>query len=105
MARALTSIRRIVPLSGGVAATAQTVMVNVIILALNFGTGIITARLLGPDAAEVMQWVRRAPLDDGFAAEQVDESGRAAANGGDASVAGLLAHTLWYAVHALGVSP
>src|SRR4029434_5437816 len=35
------------------------------------------ARLLGPDAAEVMQWVRRAPLDDGFAAEQVDESGRA----------------------------
>lgn len=63
------------------------------------------ARLLGPDAAEVMQWVRRAPLDDGFAAEQVDESGRAQANGGDASVAGLLAHTLWYAVHALGVTP
>jgi hypothetical protein len=63
------------------------------------------ARLLGPDASEVMQWVRRAPLDDGFAAEQVDESGRAQANGGDASVAGLLAHTLWYAVHALGVTP
>ena len=63
------------------------------------------ARLLGPDAAEVMQWVRRAALDDGFAAEQVDESGRAQANGGDASVAGLLAHTLWYAVHALGVTP
>jgi hypothetical protein len=63
------------------------------------------ARLLGPDAAEVMAWVRRAPLDDGFAAEQVDESGRAEANGGDASVAGLLAHTLWYAVHALGVTP
>jgi hypothetical protein len=63
------------------------------------------ARLLGPDAADVMRWVRRAPLDDGFAAEQVDESGRAEANGGDASVAGLLAHTLWYAVHALGVAP
>jgi hypothetical protein len=63
------------------------------------------ARLLGPDAAEVMKWVRRAPLDDGFAAEQVDESGRAEANGGDASVAGLLAHTLWYTVHALGVTP
>ena len=63
------------------------------------------ARLLGPDAADVMQWLRRAPLDDGFAAEQVDESGRAEANGGDASVAGLLAHTLWYAVHALGVTP
>jgi hypothetical protein len=52
-----------------------------------------------------MQWMRRAPLDDGFAAEQVDERGRAEANGGDASVAGLLAHTLWYAVHALGVTP
>jgi hypothetical protein len=63
------------------------------------------ARLLGPDASEVMQWARRAPLDDGFAAEQVDESGRAQSNGGDASVAGLLAHTLWYAVHALGVLP
>ena len=63
------------------------------------------ARLLGPDAAEVMKWLRRAPLDDGFAAEQVDENGRAEANGGDASVAGLLAHTLWYAVHALGVTP
>jgi hypothetical protein len=63
------------------------------------------ARLLGPEAAEVMEWLRRAALDDGFAAEQVDESGRAQANGGDASVAGLLAHTLWYAVHALGVVP
>ena len=63
------------------------------------------ARLLGPDAGEVMKWIRRAPLDDGFAAEQVDESGRAEFNGGDASVAGLLAHTLWYAVHALGVVP
>jgi hypothetical protein len=63
------------------------------------------ARLLGPEAADVMKWLRRAPLDDGFAAEQVDETGRAQANGGDASVAGLLAHTLWYAVHALGVTP
>jgi hypothetical protein len=63
------------------------------------------ARLLGPEASDVMKWARRAPLDDGFAAEQVDEAGRAQANGGDASVAGLLAHTLWYAVHALGVLP
>jgi len=63
------------------------------------------ARLLGPDAGEVMRWIRRAPLDDGFAAEQVDDDGHATANGGDASVAGLLAHTLWYAVHALGVTP
>ena len=63
------------------------------------------ARLLGPEAADVMQWVRRAPLDDGFAAETTDDAGRAQGNGGDASVAGLLAHTLWYAVHALGVAP
>jgi hypothetical protein len=52
-----------------------------------------------------MQWIRRAALDDGFAAEQTDDAGRAQTNGGDASVAGLLAHTLWYAVHALGVTP
>ena len=63
------------------------------------------ARLLGPDAADVLRWLRRAPLDDGFAAEQVDEAGKAEWNGGDASVAGLLAHTVWYAVHALGVTP
>ena len=62
MARALASIRRIVPLRGGVAATAQTVMVNALILALNFGTGIITARLLGPDGrgaqAAMQMWPR-----------------------------------------------
>jgi O-antigen/teichoic acid export membrane protein len=63
MVRALASIRRIVPLSGGVAATAQTVMVNALILALNFGTGIITARLLGPDgrgaqaAMQMWPWI------------------------------------------------
>jgi len=63
------------------------------------------ARLLGPDAKEVMQWLRRAPLHQGLAAEQVDAEGRATADGGDASLAGLLAYTLWYAVHALGVAP
>lgn len=63
------------------------------------------ARLLGPDAKDVMQWLRRAPLHQGLAAEQVDVEGRATANGGDASLAGLLAYTLWYAVHALGVAP
>lgn len=63
------------------------------------------ARLLGPDAKDVMQWLRRAPLDHGLAAEQVDVDGKATANGGDASLAGLLAYTLWYAVHALGVAP
>ncbi len=63
------------------------------------------ARLLGPDAREVMQWLRRAPLHQGLAAEQVDADGRATADGGDASLAGLLAYTLWYAVHVLGVAP
>lgn len=62
------------------------------------------ARLLGPDAAAVLEWFRRAPLDGGIAAEEVDRDGRAIANGGDAAVAGLVAHTLWYAVHALGVA-
>lgn len=61
------------------------------------------ARLLGPDAQEVLAWLRRAPLDNGVAAEFVDETGRAIGNGGDAALAGLLAHTLWYAAHALGL--
>ncbi len=61
------------------------------------------ARLLGPDAESVLAWLRRAPLDNGIAAEMVDENGRAIANGGDAALAGLLAHTLWYAAHALGL--
>jgi O-antigen/teichoic acid export membrane protein len=60
--RVLTGIRRFVPLSGGVAATVQTVMVNVLILVLNFGTGVITARLLGPDGrgaqAAMQMWPR-----------------------------------------------
>ena len=63
------------------------------------------ARLLGPDAPDVLEWLRRAPLDNGFAAEIVDADGRALANGGDASLAGLLAWCAWYAVHALGVRP
>ncbi len=61
------------------------------------------ARLLGPEAQEVMSWLRRAPLDQGIAAERVDGEGRAVGNGGDAALAGLLAYTLWYASHALGV--
>lgn len=61
------------------------------------------ARLLGPDAGEVLAWLRRAPLDNGVAAERVDADGRATGNGGDAALAGLLAHTLWYAAHALGL--
>ena len=62
------------------------------------------ARLLGPDADAVLQWLRRAPLDGGLAAALVDEQGNATANGGDAALSGLLAATVWYAVHALGVS-
>jgi hypothetical protein len=61
------------------------------------------ARLLGPDAESVLEWLRRAPLHDGVAAELVDDAGVATANGGDAALSGLLAATAWYAVHALGV--
>jgi hypothetical protein len=63
------------------------------------------ARAMGPDAAQVLQWLRRAPLDNGFAAELVDDAGRAVGNGGDAALSGLLAYTAWYAVHVLGVDP
>lgn len=61
------------------------------------------ARLVGPDTKVVLEWLRRAPLHDGVAAELVDEQGLARANGGDAALSGLLAATAWYAVHALGV--
>jgi hypothetical protein len=61
------------------------------------------ARLLGPDAGTVHQWLRRAPLDNGVAAEIVDADGRAVENGGDAALSGLLAWTLWYTAHAMGV--
>ncbi len=63
------------------------------------------ARLIGPDATAVLQWLRRAPLDGGVAAEIVDEEGRAAANGGDAALSGLLAWSVWYAINALGERP
>jgi hypothetical protein len=62
------------------------------------------ARLLGPGGDAVLQWLRRAPLDGGLAADVVDENGTAIANGGDASLSGLLAATAWYAVHALGLA-
>ena len=60
------------------------------------------ARLMGPESASVLQWLRRAPLDNGVAAEEVDADGRARANGGDAALSGLLAWSVWYAVNALG---
>ena len=59
----------------------------------------------GSGRAKVLEWLRRAPLDGGWAAEVVDADGRAAANGGDASLSGLLAWTAWYAVNALGERP
>ncbi|MBI1808765.1 MAG: hypothetical protein HYR75_02600, partial [Gemmatimonadetes bacterium] len=49
------------------------------------------ARLLGPDASSVLEWLRRAPLDHGLAAEFIDREGRATACGGDASLSGLVA--------------
>jgi hypothetical protein len=63
------------------------------------------ARLVGPDATNILQWLRRAPLDGGLAAEVVDADGHAVANGGDASLSGLLAWAAWYAVNALGSRP
>jgi hypothetical protein len=63
------------------------------------------ARLLGPRSREALEWIRRAPLDNGLAAELVDDSGRATANGGDAALGGLLAYTVWYAVNVLGTQP
>lgn len=56
------------------------------------------ARLLGPDAKGALDWLRRAPLDLGFAAARVDEEGRAVGGGGDAALSGLLAAVAWYAV-------
>ena len=63
------------------------------------------ARLFGPEAEAALQWLRNAPLDAGVAAEEVDEEGRAAGNGGDAALSGLVAYSAWYAVHALGIRP
>jgi hypothetical protein len=63
------------------------------------------ARLIGPDSQAVLQWLRRAPLDGGIAAEEVDADGRASGNGGDAALSGLLAWSVWYAVNALGERP
>ncbi|MBW8768985.1 MAG: hypothetical protein JF589_04475 [Gemmatimonadetes bacterium] len=61
-------------------------------------------RLLGPESEDVLQWLRRAPLHGGLAAEIVDENGVAVTNAGDAALSGLLAWTTWFAVHALGVA-
>ena len=53
----------------------------------------------------MLEWLRRAPLGNGLAAEVVDADGRALSHGGDAALSGLLAYSAWYCVHALGVRP
>lgn len=63
------------------------------------------ARLVGPDATTTLDWLRRAALDNGIAAECVSADGSAAAGGGDAALSGLVAYTVWYAVTVLGVTP
>lgn len=63
------------------------------------------ARLHGPESGDVLEWLRRSPLDNGVAAEFIDEAGLATGNGGDAALSGLLAWSAWYAVHALGSRP
>ncbi|HEY5087713.1 MAG TPA: hypothetical protein VII66_10180 [Gemmatimonadaceae bacterium] len=61
------------------------------------------ATLMGPDAAKTLEWLRRADLDGGFAAEFVDDDGFAIGNGGDASLSALVAYSVWYAVSVLGI--
>ncbi len=61
------------------------------------------ATLIGPDSAKTLEWLRRAELDGGFAAEFLDEAGGAIGNGGDASLSALVAYAVWYAVTVLGV--
>ena len=61
------------------------------------------ATLMGPDAAKTLEWLRRADLDGGLAAEFVDADGLAIGNGGDASLSALIAYSVWYAVSVLGV--
>jgi len=60
------------------------------------------ARLIGPNTTEILDWLRRAPMDAGVAAEFVDADGRATGNGGDGVLSGMVAYMAWYAVHALG---
>jgi hypothetical protein len=63
------------------------------------------AQLVGPEANEVLEWLRRAPLHEGVACERVDGEGRALSHGGDATLSGLLAYVAWYVVQAYGVQP
>ncbi len=60
MSKALTSLKYTLTLRSGVAATIQTLLINILILGINVGTGMITARLLGPDGrglqAAIAMW-------------------------------------------------
>jgi len=47
MTKVITTLRRVLDLRSSVAAVVQTLLANVFIVGLNFGPGIITARLLG----------------------------------------------------------
>jgi hypothetical protein len=60
------------------------------------------ARLIGPECSIVLDWLRRAPLDNGVAAELIGADGKAIGNGGDAVHSAMIAYLAWYAVHALG---
>ena len=66
------------------------------------------ARLVGPEAGSALAWLRRAPLDNGVAAEWVDATGRAGVERWLMRRSpGLLAYTAWWCrvEHALGVTP
>jgi hypothetical protein len=63
----------------------------------------LCSRLLGPDGPSVLDQLRRATMDNGCAAEAIDAQGHAQGNGGDAALSGLVAYSVWYSVHALGV--
>src|SRR5918997_5012755 len=53
-------VRTLFTSRSGLAATAQTLLANILILSLNFGTGIITARILEPsgrgELAALIMW-------------------------------------------------
>jgi hypothetical protein len=61
------------------------------------------ARLAGPSASEAAAFLRRAELYEGIACETVSETGQALSGAGDAVLAGLLAWSMWQALHVQGV--
>ncbi len=60
MSKALTNLRHAITSRSGVVAIVQTLLANILILGISFGTGIITARVLGPDGrgeqAAIVMW-------------------------------------------------